>query len=235
MFINKPTYTIQDSDKLYINPAIKIITDNVDMNKVISTENIKKNTILIKEYPIINLFGESIVNRDIDFLMKLIEHKEDKLYPRDITQFTSIQMTKDILKTVDKLNKLNKLNKVDKLNKINQLDKVDKLKKVKKVDKLNKYSNDIIEFYYAKHLFNSFEGFEYGPLYLPNIAKLNHSCNPNTYFEFNKDYGYMTLYAKNNIKKGEELTDSYLLNKDIDNHREYLMKHYMFDYICNCE
>jgi hypothetical protein len=204
MFINKPKYTISDSDKLYINPAIKIISDNDNMNKVICTDNIKKNTVLIKEYSRINLFGEKVINRDIEFLIKLIEYEENMLYPRNINQFTSIQMTKEILK------------------------------KIKKIDKFNKYSNDIIEFYYAKHLFNSFEGFEYGPLYLPYIAKLNHSCNPNTYFEFNKEYGYMVLYAKTNIKKGTELMNSYLLNKKIDNHREYLKNHYMFDYVCDC-
>jgi hypothetical protein len=210
MFINKPKYTISDSDKLYINPNIKIISDDEDMNKVICTENIKKNTVLIKEYSMINLFGERVMNRDIEFLIKLIEHQEDKLYPRNLNQFTSIKMTRDILKKIDKCDKDKKLNRI------------------------NKYSNDIIEFYYAKHLFNSFEGFEYGPLYLPYIAKLNHSCLPNTYFEFNKDYGYMTLYAKRNIKKGEELTDSYLLNKDIHNHRDYLMEHYQFNYQCLC-
>ena len=204
MFINKPKHTISDNDKLYINPSISIITDNDDMNKVICTENIKKNSILIKEYSIINLFGEKVINRDIEFLIKLIEYNDELLYPRNITQFKSIEMTREILK------------------------------KIKKMDRFNKYSNDYIEFYYAKHLFNSFEGFEYGPLYLPHIAKLNHSCNPNTYFEFNKDYGYMTLYAKNNIKKGEELTNSYLLNKDIDNHMKYLKNHYQFNYECLC-
>ncbi len=207
MFIHKPKYTIIDSDKLYINPAIEIITDNNDNNKVICKDNIKKNTILIKEYPIINLFGERVINRDLDFLIKLIEYGDELLYPRNICQFKSIKMTREIFKKIDKN---------------------------KKINKFDKYSNNIIEFYYAKHLFNSFEGFEYGPLYLPYIAKLNHSCNPNTYFEFNKEYGYMVLYAKNNIKKGEELTDSYLLNKKIDNHREYLKEHYMFDYLCSC-
>ncbi len=211
MFISKPKYTISDSDKLYINPAIKIITNNDDMNKVICTENIKKNSILIKEYSIINLFGEKVINRDVEFVIKLIESNEQMLYPRNYTQFTSTKMTRDILKIIKNI-----------------------LKTSNKNNKLNKYNDDIIEFYYAKHLFNSFEGFEYGPLYLPHIAKLNHSCDPNTYFEFNKDYGYMTLYAKTNIKKGTELTDSYLLNKNIDNHREYLMNHYMFDYSCSC-
>ena len=213
MFINKPKYNINDSDKLYISPSISIVTNNDDMNKVICKQNIKKNTILIKEYPIINLFGERVINRDIEFLIKLIEYKEDKLYPRNLNQFKSIQMTREILKKINRL---------------------DKLSKVNKINKINKYSNDIIEFYYAKHLFNSFEGFEYGPLYLPHIAKLNHSCIPNTYFEFNKDYGYMILYAKRDIKKGEEITDSYLLNKNIDNHRQYLMEHYQFNYECSC-
>jgi hypothetical protein len=213
MFINKPKYTIQNSDKLYINPNIKIISNDDDMNKVVCTDNIKKNSILIKEYSTINLFGERVINRDLDFLIKLIEYEDEMLYPRNMNQFTSIKMTKEIFKKIKNIDKLSKINKYSKLNQLN---------------------NDIIEFYYAKHLFNSFEGFEYGPLYLPYIAKLNHSCMPNTYFEFNKDYGYMTLYAKNNIKKGEELTDSYLLNKDIDNHREYLQKHYHFNYSCSC-
>lgn len=42
----------------------------------------------------------------------------------------------------------------------------------------------------------------------------------------------MKVYSNKNIKKGEELFDNYLLNKNIINHKEYLYNHYGF--ICKC-
>ncbi len=201
MYIKIPPLKLSESKKLYITPKIKIDDSDNNNNRVICVQNIKKDEVIIKEYPTINLFGEYVNDRDIEFVKKLIYQSEDKLFPRTYSQLNSTKMTKEIYKKANKYIKNNKI-------------------------------YDQIEFYYAKHLFNSFEGFEYGPLYLPIIAKLNHSCNPNTYFELDKSTGQMILYAKRNITKGEELFDSYLMNKKIDNHKYYLREHYNF--CCEC-
>lgn len=96
----------------------------------------------------------------------------------------------------------------------------------------NNYDKETIEFYYAKYLYNSFEGYNYGPLTLPIIAKINHSCNNNVNYNFNKKTGTMIVTSNRNIKAGEEIFDNYLSNKDIKNHKEYLLNHYGFN--CGC-
>lgn len=190
-------------DYLYISDKIYIDRKS-ENNKVIAVDNIKNGEILIKEYPKINLFGERVDDRDVSFLKKLILSEENELYPREFKQFKRTRMTKKIF---DKINLASKIF-------------------------FNRYDNLTIEFYYEKHLFNSFEGYEYGPLYLPTIAKVNHSCNPNTQFIFDKNTGIMSLIATKNIKENMEITDSYLSNKNIKNHSEYLLDHYGFS--CEC-
>ena len=95
-----------------------------------------------------------------------------------------------------------------------------------------KYNKETIEFYYAKYLYNSFEGNRYGPLTLPVIAKLNHSCNNNVDYHFDTITGTMIITSNQNIKKNTEICDNYLSNKNILNHKDYLYQHYGFN--CNC-
>ena len=206
MYFKQPSNKVSNSKHLYLNPKIFIDKSNKN-NKVIAMQNIKDGEILIEEYPSINLFGDKIDDRDVLFLRKLILSSEKELYPRDIKDFQRTRMTKKIF---DKINNTNKT--------------------IQKF--FEKYDSNYIEHFFAKHLFNSFEGYEYGPLYLPNIAKLNHSCNPNTKFIFNRDTGIMTLLSTRNIIKSEEITDSYITNKKIGDHKEYLHDHYGFT--CNC-
>jgi len=115
---------------------------------------------------------------------------------------------------------------------IKDIHKIIKNSSSKLIDFFDNYDDNIIEFYYAKYLYNSFEGNCFGPLTLPTIAKLNHSCNNNVDFIFDENIGCMKVYSNKNIKKGEELFDNYLLNKNIINHKEYLYNHYGF--ICKC-
>lgn len=188
----------------YLYISDKVYIDKKsENNKVLAIDNIKIGEILIKEYPKINLFGEKVFDRDVCFIKKLILSEEKELYPRNLKQFKRTRMSKKIF------------------------DRIDSIKFFKNYDNLT------IEFYYEKHLFNSFEGYEYGPLYLPTIAKVNHSCDPNTKFIFDKNTGIMSLIAIKNIKKNTEITDSYLSNKEIKFHQEYLLDHYGFS--CDCE
>lgn len=209
MQIKNPCKNMYDylyiSDKVFID----IKTEN---NKVITLDDIKIGEILIKEYPKINLFGEKVQDRDVSFIKKLILSEESELYPRDFYQFKRTKMSKKIF------------------------DKIKSISSAKSISSekifFQKYDNLTIEFYYEKHLFNSFEGYDYGPLYLPNIAKVNHSCDPNTKFIFDKNSGIMSLIAMKDIKKKTEITNSYLSNKKIKFHQEYLLDHYGFS--CNC-
>ncbi len=206
MFFKQPSKQISYHDDLYISPKIIIDRSN-NYNKVIAKENIKQGEILIKEYPKINLFGEKAEDRDVSFLKKLLLSTDNELYPREFKEFKRTKMTKKIF---DKIKNTN----------------------ISTQKFFENYDSSYIEYFYAKHLFNSFEGYEYGPLYLPMIAKLNHSCCPNTKFLFDKQTGIMTLIATKDINKKTEITDSYITNKKIDDHKEYLNEHYGFT--CSC-
>jgi hypothetical protein len=196
----------------FVSDKIKFISIN-DYIKTIATQNINKDEILIIEYPKINIFGLNQTNRELKILKKYIENKNhpdiQTLHPRNNNFIRT-----DMIKSVHKI-----------------------IKSIRSTDKnlytfLIEYPKEEIEFYFAKYIFNSFEGYEYGPLTLPNIAKLNHCCNPNVKFTFNKNDKHMYVRSTINIKKGEEIFDSYLENKNFKNHKIYLQNHYGF--ACDC-
>ena len=197
----------------YISAKIKFINPNLDYNKVIAINNIEKDELLMIEYSKINLFGENSDNRELKILKKYIENKHaffiKNLYPRNLNYKKS-----DMIKSIHVL-----INKIKNSNQV-------------LYNFFQQYQKEEIEFYFAKYLYNAFEGNDSGPLTLPFIAKLNHSCSPNVYFTFNKTNGCMYLTAKIKIKKGEEIFDSYLENKKIKNHKKYLEEHYGFS--CDC-
>ncbi len=67
----------------------------------------------------------------------------------------------------------------------------------------------------------------------PNIARLNHSCRPNTRQEFCVDTLCERLFAECDIAAGEELLDSYTnLEQPLKVRREDLQKHFRFT--CDC-
>ena len=61
---------------------------------------------------------------------------------------------------------------------------------------------------------------------------LNHSCDPNT--EFYPEADMMVFKTTKLIKRGEEITDSYIndLSMDRDFRQTYLLDHYGF--VCQC-
>jgi len=197
----------------FISNKINFINHD-DYNKVVSNQNIKKDEILLIESSKFNLFGFDSENRELKILKIYIINKDHpdikNLYPRN-----------------------NNFIKTDMIYSIHKI-----IKSVKYTNKdiynfLTEYPKEEIEFYFAKYIYNAFEGNEFGPLTLPNIAKLNHSCKPNVKFVFNKNDGNMYVQSIRNIKKGEEIFDSYLENKIIPNHKEYLQNHYGFK--CDCD
>ena len=198
----------------YISSRIEFINIK-DYNKIIAKNNINENDILIIEYSKFNLFGINSDNRELKILKIYLENKNNteikNLYPRN---FNFIKTNMIIL--------------------VHKLIKSIKNKDIKLYNFLIQFSKEEIEFYFAKYIFNAFEGNEYGPLTLPNIAKINHSCRPNVKFTFNKIDGCMYLKAIKNIKKGEEIIASYLENKNIIDHKNYLREHYNFECECIC-
>jgi hypothetical protein len=196
----------------YISQKISINIDT-DYHKIIAKENIKKDELLIVEYSEINLFGLNVESRELEILKIYLENKNSSsiqdLYPRS-NKFIKTQLVKDVHKIVKSIKNIN----------------------TKLYQSFSKYDKDTIELYYAKYIYNAFEGYDYGPLTLPIIAKINHSCKPNVEFKFNKESGTMYLCAIKDIKKNEEIFDSYLENKKIDSHQKYLQEHYGFD--CRC-
>lgn len=197
----------------FISDKISLIATDDNYNKVLAKSKITKDELLIIEYPSINLFGDWSDNRELRTLKKYIDNKETSyikdLYPRNYS-YKKTKMVKSIHKIIKSIKSSD--------NKLYYF--------------FQQFSNDDIEFYFAKYIYNAFEGNEFGPLTLPFIAKLNHSCNPNVKFTFNKYNGCMYVYALRNISVGDEIFDSYLENKNTFNHKDYLCNHYGF--ICDC-
>lgn len=189
----------------YISDKIKFC-NNSDYISVKSLQNIKKGEVILKEYPKINLFGEEEIDKALQIIKLYIDKKEIELYPRNYF-YNKTKLIKNVHKIIKFNNNINKYFK--------------------------NIPNEEIEYYYAKYIFNTFEGNRYGPLTLPKTAKINHSCKPNVEFKFNEKSGQMITFAIRDIKRGEEIFDSYLMNKSIKSHKEYLYDHYGF--YCDCK
>jgi hypothetical protein len=201
----------------FISPKIKFISTNTNNHTVISTARIKTNEIILIETPCTTLYGELDIDRGLQTIQKymlLADHPGiQSLYPRENNSntFPRTPMIKQIHKIITTLpNKYNKLHTF-----------------------FSKYNKTEIEFYYAKYLFNAFEGYSYGPLTLPLLAKFNHSCDSNVTFQFDVSRGVMIVRATQEILPNQELFNSYLYNKTIPNHWDYLLEHYGFS--CNCK
>ena len=156
MRYNKPS----KNEQKFISDKIKII-ENSDYYKIIAIKDIKKDDELIIEYPKYNLFGMEVIDREKQIL---------KLYLENIDNIND-----PIIKELyPRTNDYTKTKLVKSIYKIIKSDK-----------KFNEYDKNLIELCIAKYVFNAFEGYDYGPLTLPIIAKINHSCKPNVKFKFN--------------------------------------------------
>ena len=181
------------------------IVNDINNNKIIAKENIKKNEIILIEEPVYK-------EKDIIYLLYIIlKNKDDtnikNLYPRNNYNFNSIY-----LQTIYKL--------------INNYPE----KKIKKY--LLMIEHNTLYFYYFKILFNAFD-MNGSAAILPIGAKMNHSCKPNVYF-YQKN-NLMYFEALTEIKAGTELCYSYLRNYKFINQKDkqnYLFNHYNFT--CNC-
>jgi len=67
-----------------------------------------------------------------------------------------------------------------------------------------------------------------------NLARLNHSCNPNTRQEYDKETMHMRLFAVRRIQAGEQLFDSYVdIEQSVTTRRKELAE--IFRFHCDCD
>lgn len=195
----------------YIHPSIKIDFSN-DFYKIIALENIKKNTIVLKEIPKYSLFGEKKYDKIIDLLIIMLQNKEDpnilKLYPRTNIKILNTKENPYIFDLIKYINDSKCTNKDKRF--------------------LLKFDKDILYLHYYKILFNAFDMYDSASI-LINGAMMNHSIDPNIkFYPINNVMYFETI---KNIKKGEELTYTYLRNvncKTDKEIKEYLLNHYNF-------
>jgi hypothetical protein len=67
----------------------------------------------------------------------------------------------------------------------------------------------------------------------PKIARINHSCRPNTSYYWNAKLNKRIVYANRKIKKGEELFDSYI--SLLLTHEERQKRLNPYGFTCSCE
>jgi len=159
-----------------------------------SVSRIPKNEVILIEYPCATLYGEEEIDRGLQTIQKyfiLAEGEKNHqgittLYPRieDIYTYPRTPLIKQIHKIINNIVKTLQNTKKN-------TPAIQKL-----LDFFSKYTKTEIEFYYAKYIFNAFEGFSYGPLTLPYLAKFNHSCNSNIAFTFDKQSGGNDCWVK---------------------------------------
>jgi hypothetical protein len=192
----------------FISNNIKIIKE--EYYKIISTTFIKKNTIILIETPLFNLFGFKIDNMIIQMLYLLLKNKDNnyikELYPREPLLLINNSSPYNI--------NLIKIIKEYSDNKIKQF--------------LLEFNKETLYQYYYKYLFNAFSMYS-SPVILPIGAMMNHSCTPNIkFYEKNNAMYFETI---KDIKPNEELNYSYLRNYKYSSNKEkyeYLINHYNF-------
>ncbi|QDS72516.1 hypothetical protein FKW77_000137 [Venturia effusa] len=66
----------------------------------------------------------------------------------------------------------------------------------------------------------------------PRISRINHSCRPNTSYYWNEKLGVRVVFATKKIKKGEEISDSYISLLAPREERNGSLRPYGF--VCGC-
>lgn len=203
-------YRPRNTEKEFVSTNITINYVD-DYYKITANDNIKKGTIVMKEKSDFNLFGYIKNNNVFDMLYIILKNKDNNniknLYPR---------------------NKINIINKKDNPYIFDLRKEIRKYKDDKIKNFLLNIDDDILYLHYYKYLFNAFQIYD-SSILLFKGARMNHSENPNIKFYSQNDCMYFETIK--DIKKGEELTYSYLRNVKLISKEEitqYLINHYNF-------
>jgi hypothetical protein len=196
----------------------------VDLNGeycVRASRDIKRNEVIIEcsnEYTYLNRPGGHIIDDPgLDLVYKMLHDEEDELFPRKHNKFV---LDNTYVKIMDR--------------------SIRDMLKDKKQQKFFQYFSSVertkLIRYYAKFIYNAFALGDKGAAINVIAARFNHSCEPNVQFTpIYKDGCFVIVFkALKDIKKGEELFNSYLQDRDMRyiDRMEYLKIHYGF--MCSC-
>jgi len=92
-----------------------------------------------------------------------------------------------------------------------------------------KESSDRLGLIFRSNAYNTGEGIGL----FPKIARINHSCRPNTSYYWNAKLNKRVVYANRKIKKGEEVFDSYI--SLLLPHEERQKRLDSYGFTCSCE
>ena len=232
--INAKKYYLDSLNKEFENTSYfnkDLIIENFNDEKGIhylAKEDIKEGSLLLVEIPIISIYEEEIKRFSSTF------EKFQKM------GFTSNELAIEILFTIfkdriefeeEKMNLINKISQLSSLNLKNYNKNKEERIKIFKYDEDN--IKDIISnnaILTVRNERNKITPKElcYG-LYI-NCSFFNHSCDPNCFY-----FGIANMLivkAIKDIKKGEELTVSYIEPKPMALRKNELLK---WDFTCNCK
>lgn len=202
----------------YIDKRIKKCYFDKKGHGFIATNDIPKNTIILKEYPsfLINNYKQSyfeIFELIYTILISdnvILKKKFMNYLPHKVNNNFTIYI-KSIKTTFIDLEKNNK--------KLYQY-------------LTSNYKIDEIILFCLKYICNAFNFFDKGPAILLTGSIFNHSCNPNIIFGKKNDI--MCFFTIRDIKKDEELCNSYTnIFKSTKYRKLHLLSQYGFE--CDCD
>jgi len=238
------TYRIFNPARIEENFISKDIILKYDKSnyKILANNPIKKGTVIIKEIPLLDIFGETISKEKnemfelVIMLDKMVKHYNyeeiTELYPRtriNEKDFIKPFQTNPFNINITKIIKNQSNYKNPRYSSNSRYSSNPRNENNIKLEFHKNTSIDIYQECYWKYLFNAFDMYN-SPVILPIGAKINHSNTPNIYFyEKNNAMYFETI---KNIKTGEEITYSYLRNFDTNKYNmtqeDYLAYHYNF-------
>ncbi len=201
----------------------RIIRKSISTKKgcgLFATENIPKNTVIIKEKPAF-----------------FLENKQKKIYS-EMFELLYLVFTNDTSLSIKKFKKLTPSildRKFIQNHKNRIMDELDKLENNEKTRNIyiyfkQNFCDKEILLYCAKYICNAFE-FNKLPSILFSGTLLNHSCLPNVLFGYKDEIMYFITFR--DIKENEEILDNYCnINLEKEIRQENLAFQYNFK--CDC-
>lgn len=201
-------------DNMYKHKHIKKDFIDGKGHGYIALQNIKKFTILLIDESIVPKFCDDTIDFEMLIMYFLIESNDSRMQ-----QFEEL-----LPQTIE----------FDRVSINNLKTRILKIKNNKMKTVLSKNINKVLLFL-EKYKRNAFNLDNTESIIIPGIllngAIFNHSCDPNVSFTYSNSKMY--FFANRDIKKGEELCDSYVnISMNSEKRTMLLKQRYGFD--CNC-